>query len=91
MTNEVDMEAREPVPGSVEAVAEGEEWPFLPGDRVRCTVPLPEGTETLDGTVTRISIPGPITPHKVIQVTLDENTPIKVSWWDPSRVERITS
>lgn len=67
-------------------------WAFLPGDRVLCLVPLSEAKgdatdELVAGTVQRIMIPGPMRPHKVVQVELDEDTPIKLAWWDPDRIE----
>jgi hypothetical protein len=64
-------------------------WPFMPGDRVLCLIPTGEGEKLEPGEVQAIRIPGPMSPHKIIQVMLDDlESPIRIAWWDPDRVER---
>jgi len=85
MSEEIEVER------AADLELESRPWAFLPGDRVLCMVPLPEKVEMLAGTVSQIRIPGPITPHKVVQVTLDEDSAIKISWWDPERIEHLNA
>lgn len=79
-----DLRARDTTQGGL--------WAYMPGDRVLCLVPLSQGPgevkdELVAGTVMRIMIPGPMRAHKVVQVELDEDSPIKLGWWDPDRIE----
>ena len=83
-------------------VTPGGFWPMMPGDRVLCIVPHEAPVDgasevsqaVVSGTVQRIMIPGPMSPHKTVEVLLDEDMPIKIpgvraGWFDPETLERV--